>query len=336
MFNLSTLGRDDLDGGINLIDLGASGKIPPYWAPLARLTNVTGFDPNREECERLNLRKTGFGSQRFLPYAIAGTRGTFTLHKTRNMYCWSLLKPNLPWLRRFTFSDLFEVDSTAPVEGVPLGEVAELKGVDVDAIKLDVQGLELPILESSRDLVRRCIWVETESGFTENYHGESTFEQVAAFMRSMGFGLFDLNGDHRVPRKNPLSARAPREQMLWCEAVWLRDFAAAPSAGEVPLTRAKALKTLLIHANHGCHAFGLETAGRFRERGLLSESEYRDLETGPGPWTLGGTSGGRLPARLVRLLVNLIPRRLYGVLEAQLTAFRGTAHPWSTFFRSGP
>src|SRR5215813_8166362 len=77
---------EDIGGGINLLDLGASGRPPEYWTRLAPLTNLIGFDPNEGECERLVQQETAYRSQRFLPYAVAGKSGRFTLYRTHSIY----------------------------------------------------------------------------------------------------------------------------------------------------------------------------------------------------------------------------------------------------------
>jgi len=57
-----------------------------------------------------------------------------------------------------------------------LDDIRELQNVEIDAMKLDTQGLELPILSSAEARVDRCILIETETGFCENYRGETTFK----------------------------------------------------------------------------------------------------------------------------------------------------------------
>ena len=328
MIRLSSIVPTDIDGGINLLDLGASGSVPQYWKPLAHLLNVTGFDPNEQECHRLNSSTSGFLSQRFLPYAIAGESRSFTLYKTNSIYCWSLLEPNRSWLRRFRFSDLFEIQGTDAIEACRLCDVDEIRGMEIDAIKLDTQGLELPILRSAENMLRNCILIETETGFTENYIGETTFDQTAEYMRSMGFGLFALNPHHRVSRNNELSEVSEKEQMLWCEAVWLRDFCNEESPVPSQISRVRALKALCIYANHGCYAFGLEAAARFTEAGALSKQEYNELAGNAELWKLPSDGAAiTRKRRLLRGMLSLIPRRYIGEIVSMLESVSCTGHP---------
>ena len=115
----------DIGGGINLIDIGASGSLDTKWRPIESMINLVGFDPNYEECERLNRLPHNYSSATYLPYAIAGENGEAILYKTKSIYCYSLLKPNSKWLERFSFSDLFEVLAEEKIRTQRLCEVPE-------------------------------------------------------------------------------------------------------------------------------------------------------------------------------------------------------------------
>ena len=305
---------EDIGGGINLLDLGASGNPPAYWVRLAPLTNLIGFDPNRQECERLEKQKTGYHSQRFLPYAVAGQTGEFTLHQTRSIYCWSLLPPDLEWLRRFTFSDLFELEGTQQISAFTLDDIPELQNVEIDVMKLDTQGLELPILSSAERRVDRSILIETETGLCQNYRGETTFDQIMRFMLQKGFGLFDLNTDHRVPRKGHLAPDADNEQMMWCEAVWLRDFVKRPPT--LALTHEKALKALYIYAHHGCYSFGAEMAAYFHECGLITPEELAQTAD-VSFWKLRSRRPS-IRRRFLNMALQILPRHYHASIVSAI------------------
>jgi hypothetical protein len=56
MKRLDDVTAEDIGGGINLLDLGASGQPPEYWTRIAPLINLIGFDPNNQEAR--TSRKT--------------------------------------------------------------------------------------------------------------------------------------------------------------------------------------------------------------------------------------------------------------------------------------
>ncbi len=273
---------DDLGGGINVVDIGASGQMDDRWISLSAYLNVTGFEPNWEECRRLNEGPSHHHSSRYLPFAISGEKGRFPLFKTKSIYCYSLLEPNLNWLRRLTptFSSLFEIEGTEVIEAVTLSEVQELQGMDVDIIKLDTQGLELPILSNAGKLLDSAFLVETETGFVQHYFGETTFSQIDEFMRSKGFALFDLKS-YRVERKTRLEQFAENKgQLMWGEAIWLKDYLALLETGKwrpEEMSRQKFLKILVTCRELGFVDYALELADLLGKSGRITADEIRQL-----------------------------------------------------------
>jgi len=277
---LKELSLAEIGGGIKLIDIGASGALNGKWKALEPLLSLVAFDPNEEECRRLTETGAGdFAESIYLPYAISGESGEATLYQTESIYCWSLLEPDTEWLSRFSFADLFKVKGTEAIHVKSLDDVAELEGVDIDAAKLDVQGLELPILSKAPALLDSVFYLETETGFTANYRGETRFWELSSFLQERGFLMFDINPNHRIVRNGPFVGRSEtRGQPLWCEAVWLKDLAHPMHCGFLErLDRAKALRILLLCAVEGFYDYGWEVAKLFRERELLSESEFASL-----------------------------------------------------------
>jgi len=127
------------------------------------------------------------------------------------------------------------------------------------------------------------------------------------FMLRKGFGLFDINTNHRIPRTGRLALRAYNEQMMFCEAVWIRDFVKRPPA--LALTRQKALKALYIYANHGCYSFGAEMAGYFHEHGLITSEELAQTES-ISFWKLRSLEPS-IRRRFLQVALQIVPRRYH-------------------------
>lgn len=309
------------NAGINLIDIGSSGSLDAKWAPIKELINLVGFDPNREECERQNKLPSQYKSSNFLPYAVHGKDGVETLYMTRSIYCYSLLKPNKPWLDRFSFHDLFDVQGEESISVRAIDKIEELKSLSPDVIKIDVQGLELPILSKAGHLLEDAFYVETESGFTENYVGETTFSQMDRFMQDNGFLMFDINTNHRISRNNCFKdSPTGREQILWAEAVWLKDYIGLDRQGKFDTStfgEQKVKKVLTLCALQQCYDYGFELADFFYQKGLLPKQDL-DALSAPDAWDVHGANGTLLlvdPAvsskiKLIANLLNLLPRRL--------------------------
>jgi len=56
---------------LRLFDVGARGGVDPRWQRFHRFLDVTGFEPEPRECERLNREAPSLAySSRFLPVAL--------------------------------------------------------------------------------------------------------------------------------------------------------------------------------------------------------------------------------------------------------------------------
>jgi FkbM family methyltransferase len=303
--------------GIDFIDIGCSGDLDAKWKPLSPLLNYVGFDPNREECQRLSSLPSPFKKTLYLPYAVADNVGEAVLNQTESPYCSSLLRPRHEWLRRFTYHQLFQVIGQSKVNCVTLDYLNETEGLRANIMKLDTQGLELPILRSASRILPHAFCVETETGFVENYVGETVTAELDEFMRHNGFLLFDLE-IHRVGRANHL-ARRSRQQPIWCESLWMRDYKALESWDiSVPApNRSQAVKALYICKALGFPDFGFELAQHFHAHGLLNDRELTLLSDSMiwGSHIDRATHGLR---RLFLLLPRPLRRSLYYLLGASL------------------
>lgn len=275
--------KDLEDEGINLIDIGSSGSLDVKWHPIKELINLIGFDPNEDECNRQNLLPSKYKNSKFLPYAVHGHSGVETLFMTKSIYCYSLLRPNKSWLDRFSFHELFDLNGEEEIRVRDISEIDELKEVRPDIIKIDVQGLELQILSKALDLLDYAFYVETETGFTQNYIGETTFSQLDGFMQAQGFLMFDINTNHRISRDNYFKNHpSGKEQILWAEAVWLKDYIGLDRRNLFDARKYdenKIKKILVLCSLHGCYDFGLELAEFFHKKGFLSKNDLDRLKS---------------------------------------------------------
>ncbi|MCX7593411.1 MAG: FkbM family methyltransferase [Fischerella sp.] len=294
---------------INFLDIGCSGSLDDKWSDLFPLLCYTGFDPNAEECQRLNQQTHPYKSARYLPYAIAGEKGKNTLYMTESIYCYSLLRPNQTWIKRFSFADLFKETGIDSVECTTLNHLAEEQELRADIIKIDTQGLELPIFQAGDKVLADTFCVETETGFVQNYFGETTYAQIDEFMRSKGFLMFDINV-HRVSRKNLLSEYG-KQQPIWCEAVWLFDFIGQDKKP----TYEQSIKSLMICKALNYCDYGLELATYFHSLGLIDSELMSHLEK-PENWLKPKRKPALKSGKLLNLLPENINRRLlFGMRE---------------------
>lgn len=211
---------------LHIVDIGASllDGHRPYRALLSlEGTKVTGFEPQKEEYEK--LRKISSPREHYLPYVL-GDGQTHTLHICQAPGMTSLLEPDPNLLDMFPgFAEWGKVKSTIPVQTVRMDDIEELK--DIDYIKADVQGAELMIFNHGLEKLASCLVIHTEVNFLPFYKNHPLFGDVDRFMRSRGFMLHtftDLIKRMVKPliKKNDLYAGM--NQLVWTDGVYIRSM----------------------------------------------------------------------------------------------------------------
>ena len=211
---------------VRIVDIGASpiDGVPPY-QPLIDIGDVEliGFEPSPEQFAALQKRTTP--GVTFLPYAIGdGTEGELRICRAPGMT--SMLEPDFEVLRNFhVLAECAEVTERVPMPTKRLDDVPEVRGADF--IKLDVQGSELPILQSARQTLESVTVIQIEVNFVPFYADQPLFAELDQELRAAGFYL------HRFL---PLISRvfkplllnndpyAGLSQVLWTDAVYVRKF----------------------------------------------------------------------------------------------------------------
>lgn len=206
------------------------------------LCEVIGFEPVPEECARLNAR---YGpAHRYLPQVVGDGRPR-TFHRTNAPMTSSLYPPNERLLRRFSnLAELFVVEGRDEVETARLDDLPEVG--DIDLLKIDVQGGELEVFAGASRVLREAMIVHTEVSFVPMYEGQALFGDVDTVLRRAGFLFHRFDGEPHGRAIRPLVSskgpHAPLSQVLWADAVYVRDFTRLEA---LPSRKRLALATLL-------------------------------------------------------------------------------------------
>jgi len=216
-------------GKVNIVDIGAMslGQREPYRALIdAGRGAVVGFEPNEAECAKLNQ---GAGAGRYYPYFV-GDGGIRTFHETNMPMTGSLYEPNTPLLEKFAMlAEL--VTPKAQHGGIQtrrLDDLADLDGLsDIDLIKIDIQGGELDVFRAASRALEQAVIVITEVEFVELYKGQPLFGDIDRYLRERGFQFHTFLGFGKrffKPFNAPGNAGAGFHQLLWTDAVFVKDF----------------------------------------------------------------------------------------------------------------
>ena len=223
----SLIGAFDDLSPICIVDVGAMilDAESPYGALVEQnRARLVGFEPNQEECDKLNQK---FGPpHEFFPYFI-GLGGPATYYETNFTMTGSLFKPNKPVLEKFTYlEELTRLVAEHPVETRRLDDIAERIG-KVDFIKIDVQGGELDVFKGASDALASALIIQTEVEFVEMYENQPMFADVDIYLRSRGFQFHTLlTAGLRCfkPVSSPEDPARGMRQWLWGDAVYVRDW----------------------------------------------------------------------------------------------------------------
>lgn len=246
-----------------VLDIGAWSEGRDRYAPLVeqKLAQVTAFEPMEVLPAELAARGVTRVGRHYL-----GDGGPARLHETRYPGCSSLYPPNPAVI------DCFPAIGTRPPHGnfevLAVHEVQTSRLDDVltdgfpDFIKIDVQGAELDVLRHGTRAMRLATVIETEVEFVPVYLGQPLFGDMQRFMQEQGFllhKLIDSVGLSMLHRSGP----EPVSQLLWCDAVFVRDFSRLDGYDAHDLLRT----ALMLHDMYGSY----DLVAR-----LLAEHDRRD------------------------------------------------------------
>ena len=246
-----------------LVDVGARGGLRPNWRPAEDHLRIIGFEPEAEEFARLDAQARASGGRtRVFHAALHEAPGTLRLYIARDRGLTSIFEPNRPFLDSFPEADRFDTVATTTMDVDTMDTVlARAQVHDADFIKVDTQGSELFILRGARQLLQSAIvGVEVEVEFSPIYRDQPLFADVDAFLRPLGFALFDLRPVF-WKRQDGRGLGGPQGQMVWADALYLRtpDSLAAILEGYAPDRRAaKLLKAIAASLLYGYVDYALE------------------------------------------------------------------------------
>jgi FkbM family methyltransferase len=214
---------------LKVVDVGAlpvDGNEEVYQDLLDRdLCEVVAFEPDAALCERLNGESDG--SRKFFPYFI-GDGQECDFRVCRAPMTSSLYEPNAALLNLFqNLPEHLQVESRERVRTVTLDSLDSVVGTDF--LKLDVQGAECAVVDGATDLLKGVSVVHTEVEFVPLYEGQPLFAEIDQALRRNGFlfhKFLGFAGRAFKPCMVPDQPSAMLSQMLWSEAVYVKDFTA--------------------------------------------------------------------------------------------------------------
>lgn len=216
---------------LGFIDLGARGGVHPLVEPLAAVTAVLGFEPDKEECARLNAElasRSPWAACSIEPVAIAAEESDAQLYLMSVPTNHSLRPPNVRFTRRYNMVKWEQV-GVIPVRTTSLDKILFGQRAQEDYwgefLKLDTEGTEFDILKGAqRTLAERTVAIFSEIEFFEVREGQKLFSDIEMFLRGFGFAFYGFVTMAQRSRKL-LDKRkeAGRERLIYGDAVFFKD-----------------------------------------------------------------------------------------------------------------
>lgn len=262
------------------LDVGCRDGVRASWRALGGHALLVGFDPDPDECARLNALAGDTAHERYEPLALGAQDGERVLHVTEDPQSSSLYPPNERSIERFPELWRHRQRTTEAIRTTTLASWARGAGVEaIDAIKVDVQGAELDVLRGAGAQLHSVRAIEAEVEFQELYRGQPLFADLDGYLRAQGFALWRLRdiahcalepalrGEPAFAVGDYVERSRLGGQVAWCNAVWVRD----------ELADAKAAIDWRGRARDACVAalFGLQE--------LVALALREALETAPQP-----------------------------------------------------
>ena len=214
----------DLETPIAIADIGAraSSEGEIYRSLIARdIARVIGFEPDQSSVAESARRNRW--SVYYPDFIGDGKPGSF--HLTNRPMTASLFKPDRSIVDRFNnLGDLLQVVDTHLVATKRLDDAVP---DDVDMIKIDIQGGEHMAFDGGGRILSGTMLIQTEVEFVPLYENQPLFAEIDQCLRRAGFlfhSFLSMAGRAFKPLMANKDPNAPIRQMLWADAVYVKDF----------------------------------------------------------------------------------------------------------------
>ncbi len=283
---MSVLERYFGDDRLQLVDVGARGGIAPRWERFTTVLDVTAFEPEPDECERLNRDAGSLPYPiRYLPVALGKeSQDAVPLHVTNWPVASSVRRPNQEFLRSFPDAEkLFSVRQVETVSVTTLDDIAQRESLGPDCLKVDVEGAALDVLIGAEETLRDALVLEVEAELNPLFTGEALFPAVDSHLRERGWVLQGIRrtswrrGGQLDPSRSGLGGQIVQVDALYCNDELIGGG----------LSLARGLKLLAILAAYHQADAVIARLEELRQGDAMSQGDIDELERllvpRPGP-----------------------------------------------------
>jgi len=181
---------------IILADAGAKDGLHQPWLNLDKAGSlyVIGFEPDKDECDKLNATKKP--NRIYIPAALWSSEGKVDIHLAQIRSTSSVYAPNFEFIKQYKDCHWKPriTKSVITVDSVILDKVLKDKKIDCDFLKIDTQGAEFEIIQgATRSIADNIFGVLIETWTSEVHSGQHLTGDILTSMTKLGFSLFDIS-----------------------------------------------------------------------------------------------------------------------------------------------
>jgi len=249
-----------------LVDVGVAEDFNNCWRAVGDYLFAVGFEPNKEEFDRLNSKNKK--NSKYYNCCLAEKPSQINFFLNQEVKCSSCLKPNYKFLKRFPWLERFNLVKQISMQAESLDHLSLSRNIDF--IKLDTQGYDLDILKGGEKTLESVCGLEVEVEFSTLYDKQPLFSDVDQYLRGLGFSLFDLRPCYWKRNSIP---RAGRGQIIFGDALYFKDYI---SLNTVPVNLAPIVISAIIYKKYD---FVVELINYFYKKGSLSFENKERIES---------------------------------------------------------
>ena len=254
---------------LRIVDVGSQelATEEDVYAPLRRAApaEVIGFDPFAQAAagERVSVSRPD-GAKVYTYRSVVADGNPATLHVNRYDPTSSIFPSNLKLAAQFgLLAAALETVETREFSSMRLDDI--LPDVQVDFLKIDVQGAARLVLANAPRVLSKTLVCHVEVEFAPVYDGEPLFADVDACLREAGFcfvDFYNLGRQRYVSFESSPHRAFHRGRTLWGDCIYIRSLD-DPDA----LTVDELLRTaLIVHACYNKQDLAAELLRRIDDR----------------------------------------------------------------------
>jgi len=213
---------------LTVVDVGAREGFEAHWSLFDDQVNLIGFEPDSEECNRLNAQVHD-SKKCFHPVALYRNKGTYPFYITNFPASSGLYPGDMNIVERFPDDVNLKIKAVAELETTDFDSFSDQANLNnVDFMKLDTEGAEFDILEGAINSIRKSVMgISCEALFAPWHKGQKLFSDIDILLRAAGFHLYDMStyrhSRKSLPAKVQLGMVSNYGQLIWCQALYCRD-----------------------------------------------------------------------------------------------------------------